>query len=113
MVACLGCHGSNDGRLRPCSYSFDGRLVTGSLFSNAEGLRVGSDVVYMGIRTGSVKSIELDDTGKIILKLSVLKRYVNKFNSSVVARSGRTFVIGDKVITLALNEKNAGPLDPK
>jgi ABC-type transporter Mla subunit MlaD len=80
-------------------------------FDNADGLREGTAVVFHGIRVGSVKTIELDDSGKVLLRLSVLKKYIEKLNSSVIARSGRTFVIGDKIITLAVSTQNAPALE--
>lgn len=81
-------------------------------FEGADGLRVGTSVVLMGLKIGSVSSVDLEESGKISIRLSVLKRYAPNLNSSVIAKSGRTFVIGEKIITLTVTSKNAQPLNP-
>ncbi len=90
---------------------FEPTIKLDSQFTSADGLRVGTAVVFHGIRIGTVSSIELEEQGKVVVQLSVLKKYLRLLNSSVIARAGRTFVIGDKIITLSLASPNAEALD--
>jgi len=81
-------------------------------FPSANGLFVGTPVLLTGLKVGEVKSVDLDENGRVVVSVSVLRRYVSQLHADASANSQRTFVIGEKIIALSPGSRDRERLAP-
>ncbi len=81
-------------------------------FPTANGLFVGTPVLLTGLKVGEVKSVDLDDEGRVEVSISVLSKYASQLREDASAVSERTFVIGEKIIALSPGSKDKPILSP-
>lgn len=81
-------------------------------FVNGDGLFRGTSVVLSGLKVGEVTEVELDSEGHVIVEFRILKKYAEQLRADSKAISQRTFVIGEKVISLRSGSKDMAVLEP-
>lgn len=80
-------------------------------FSNIEGLRSGAPVWLHGIEVGTVKNIQLTESGTII-SLSLTKRTFDHLQDSAHASVRTMGLLGDKFIEIYPGPSTIGTMDP-
>ncbi len=81
-------------------------------FPTANGLFVGTPVLLTGLKVGEVKSVDLDEEGRVEVGVSVLSKYAAQLHEDATATSERTFVIGEKIIALSPGSRDRAVLKP-
>jgi phospholipid/cholesterol/gamma-HCH transport system substrate-binding protein len=81
-------------------------------FPSANGLFVGTPVLLTGLKVGEVKDVDLDEEGRVEVLVSVLSRYASQLREDASATSERTFVIGEKIISLSAGSRDRPVLAP-
>ena len=80
-------------------------------FSSVNGLFVGGVVTVNGVSAGNVLKIQfLEDTGKVEVVLSVLRRFAPVITNQTTAALGTKGLLGDKYVALTVKGKTGNPL---
>lgn len=83
---------------------FEQKIQYRVVLKNADGLKVGSLVTFLGLRIGEVDRIEINEQNELQVYLSMKKNLANKVTSSTKAMVKRSFLIGEKSIDLVPGE---------
>lgn len=89
---------------------FDSKVYFSTAFTNADGIHVGTSVQLAGLKAGSVDNVELTADNKIKVRFYVLSKFENRIKQDSVAQLIRPFVIGERVLDLAVGSNESQPL---
>ncbi len=81
---------------------FDTKVYFSTAFISADGIHVGTSVQLAGLRAGSVEDVELTLDNKIKVRFYVLSKFENKVKQDSVAQLVRPFLIGERVLDIAV-----------
>lgn len=86
---------------------FEEKVYFSTSTESASNIRSGSSVEMAGLKIGRIEEVELDENLKIHVQFSILKKYAKMMRSGVRAQFSRSFIIGDKVLSLTRPENTA------
>ncbi len=89
---------------------FERKVYWSTSFVNADGIHPGTVVQIQGLKAGSVQEISLTSDNRIEVKFYVLSKFADKIKQDSVAQLIRPFVIGERVIDVAVGSAQAPPL---
>lgn len=90
---------------------FSGRFTVTAEFDDAQGLAVGSIVSLAGIQVGNIRRIEVHtEESKVVLELSIDKRYRPRVTTNSVASIRTMGALGDKYVYVEPG-KGGSPLE--
>lgn len=89
---------------------FEDKIHFQTYVVSAENLRSGTSVLMSGLKVGKIEEIEIDETRKIRLRFTILKKYHSQVTQGTKVQFTRPFIIGDKVLTLVQGPQNTIPL---
>lgn len=89
---------------------FDTKVYFSTAFANADGIHVGTSVQLAGLKAGSVENVELTADNKITVRFYVLSKFENRIKQDSVAQLIRPFVIGERVLDLAVGSNESQKL---
>ncbi len=71
-------------------------------FDTASGIHAGTLVQMAGLRVGSVDNVDLLDDNKVLVKFSILEKFVYRIRQDSVVIVTRPFIIGEKVLDVSV-----------
>ncbi|MBS1986190.1 MAG: MCE family protein [Bdellovibrionales bacterium] len=78
-------------------------------FPSGDGLTDGTPVSIAGLKAGRVTSVELGESNKVIVKISIQSKFADRIREDSKALVGRPFIIGEKAISIT----PGSPLKPR
>jgi phospholipid/cholesterol/gamma-HCH transport system substrate-binding protein len=88
---------------------FEEKIYFTTSTDSASNIRSGSSVEMSGLKIGRIEDVDLDENLQINVRFSILKKYAKMMKTGVKAQFSRSFIIGDKVLSLTKSE-NTAPL---
>lgn len=89
---------------------FEAKIRYYTEFENAEGVHPGTLVQIAGLRAGAVEEVELQHDNKIRVTFYMLSKFAHKVKTDSSAQLVRPFIIGDRVLDVAVGANDSPPL---
>lgn len=82
-----------------------------SVYNNVNGLQVGNNVRYSGIKVGVVKSIEMEQNSKIRVTMSIEQKMLPYIKKDAIASIGSDGLVGNMIVNITPGSENLIPVD--
>lgn len=89
---------------------FETKVQLETSLKSAEGVHIGTQVVIAGLRAGGVTQIELKSDNEVRVRFEVSEKFMSRIREDSVVHVLRPFVIGEKVIEVAVGGHDARPV---
>ncbi|WP_094766246.1 MlaD family protein [Aquimarina agarivorans] len=79
---------------------FNKNIIINTVFTDVNGLRLGNNIYYSGIKIGTVKNIEIIEYAKILVQMNIDSdnaKYITKKDIATISLSG---LVGDMVVNI-------------
>ena len=83
-----------------------------TIFQNVSGLSQGSSVQFAGINVGTIKSIEIIESNKVKVNISIVsdvKKFIKKDSDATINSDG---LVGNKILVISSGSINASSIEP-
>src|SRR3954466_2972065 len=71
-----------------------------AIFDEAGGLTPGNNIWYAGVKVGTIREIEFDSVGKVVVSMSIEDKNKPYIKYAPMAKVGSDGLIGNKIIVL-------------
>jgi phospholipid/cholesterol/gamma-HCH transport system substrate-binding protein len=89
---------------------FETKVKYHTVFENADGVHGGTTVKMAGLNAGSVDEVELLEDNRVRVTFHVLGKFKDRIKTDSKAMLIRPFIIGDRVLEVAVGSPGAQPL---
>lgn len=89
---------------------FETKVKYHTVFENADGVHGGTTVKMAGLNAGSVDEVELLEDNRVRVTFHVLGKFKDRIKTDSKAMLIRPFIIGDRVLEVAVGSPTALPL---
>jgi phospholipid/cholesterol/gamma-HCH transport system substrate-binding protein len=80
--------------------TFSNSITVKSFFDNVNGLQKGNNIWFSGVKVGTIKSVKLQQNGKVEVDMSVEEQSVKYIPKNAKARLSTDGLIGNKIIEI-------------
>jgi len=80
--------------------TFTKGILVKAVFDNVNGLQVGNNIWYSGVKVGTVKKMELTNNAKVIVDMTIDKKSRDFIHEDAKAKIGSDGLIGNKIVVL-------------
>jgi phospholipid/cholesterol/gamma-HCH transport system substrate-binding protein len=87
--------------------TFSDSIIVKSFFDNVNGLQKGNNIWFSGVKVGTIKSVKLQQNGKVEVDMSVEEQSVNYIPKNAKARLSTDGLIGNKIIEIYGGDPNS------
>jgi phospholipid/cholesterol/gamma-HCH transport system substrate-binding protein len=85
---------------------FGNNIILNTYFNNVNGLKLGNNVRYSGINTGTISKIEMQSETRILVEMVIEENLGKKIKSNAVATIGTDGLVGSMIINIIPQEGN-------
>lgn len=79
---------------------FGSNMTINAYFNNVNGLKLGNNVRYSGIITGTVRKIEMKEEGRILVEMLIEEELGKKIKTNAVATIGTNGLVGSTIVNI-------------
>jgi len=79
---------------------FQNNITLNAYFHNVNGLKLGNNVRYSGINTGTVSKIEMIDEAQILVEMIIERELGEKIKTNAVATIGSDGLVGSMIVNI-------------
>ena len=83
---------------------FGNNMTINAYFNNVNGLKLGNNVRYSGIMTGTVSKIEMTDETRILVEMIIEEKLGKKIKTNAVATIGTNGLVGSTIVNIIPKE---------
>jgi phospholipid/cholesterol/gamma-HCH transport system substrate-binding protein len=83
---------------------FGNNMTINAYFNNVNGLKLGNNVRYSGIFTGTVSKIEMTDEALILVEMIIEEKLGKKIKTNAVATIGTNGLVGSTIVNIIPQE---------
>jgi phospholipid/cholesterol/gamma-HCH transport system substrate-binding protein len=87
--------------------TFSDSIIVKSFFDNVNGLQKGNNIWFSGVKVGTIKSVKLQQNGKVEVDMSVEEQSVKYIPKNAKARLSTDGLIGNKIIEIYGGDPNS------
>ena len=87
--------------------TFSNSITVKSFFDNVNGLQKGNNIWFSGVKVGTIKSVKLQQNGKVEVDMSVEEQSVKYIPKNAKARLSTDGLIGNKIIEIYGGDPNS------
>lgn len=80
---------------------FEAKINYETILESGDGVRVGASVEMVGVRIGTVTSLELDEKNLIRTRIRVLRKFQDRIREDSRIMLARPFIMGDKTLHIS------------
>ncbi|MBC9909505.1 MlaD family protein [Chitinophaga varians] len=81
--------------------SFERKFPVKTILPDVNGLKVGDNVWFAGVKIGIIKSIDLTDDGRVLVTMSIETKARKHIHQDSYTKLGTDGLIGNKIITIS------------
>jgi len=85
---------------------FDRKVKLFSEFKNAEGIRPGSYVQMSGLKIGTVTSVDILSSSRIVVRYEVQEKYLKSIKEDSVVYLIRPFILSERTLDISVGSEN-------
>lgn len=85
---------------------FGNNMTINAYFNNVNGLKLGNNVRYSGIITGTVSKIEMKEEARILVEMVIEEELGEKIKTNAVATIGTNGLVGSTIVNIIPQEGN-------
>jgi phospholipid/cholesterol/gamma-HCH transport system substrate-binding protein len=85
---------------------FGNNMTINAYFNNVNGLKLGNNVRYSGIITGTVSKIEMKEEARILVEMVIEEELGKKIKTNAVATIGTNGLVGSTIVNIIPQEGN-------
>ena len=83
---------------------FGNNMTINAYFNNVNGLKLGNNVRYSGIMTGTVSKIEMKEDARILVEMIIEEELGEKIKTNAVASIGTDGLVGSSIVNIIPKE---------
>ncbi|HEV8506427.1 MAG TPA: MlaD family protein [Chitinophagaceae bacterium] len=80
--------------------TFTKGILVKAVFDNVNGLQVGNNIWFSGVKVGTVKKMELTNNARVIVDMTIDKKLRDFIHEDAKAKIGSDGLIGNKIVVL-------------